>query len=486
MWTRVFAVFRAGCGAQWGRGTWPVAPLVVHGSIVAAFALLVRDVLPPYAYAVFMLSLAMALIALPLLGDFGFLLRADPSREWIEAQPIRAFELRVARTLLVLLLAGALAASALLPIAVFAPAGVGVGMRVALFIAGIGQALVVAGFLLGLQSLFGRRAEALLVTLQTLLVGGVLVGCLLGLQLVPKLVAIHGPDDLARAFCCSPSAWFATVVVEPSALTSTWRAAPWIACGLAALVLFLAPQSTAPVGRRAGFLSILLAPLRALVTRTWVRREERGSFDLVFDALPLEREFVLRTYPMIAIPLAMLFAGSGGSDTIVRDGLVAVLLFTPATYLPVLLVHVPATASADARWILDGAPVSRAAIENGAMKALAVRFLVPLYVMLFALAWTRSGLEFTLRLAPLGFLVSLVLSRRLYDLCVSDLPLSRDSNDIKSDMNWSGHLLTIGMVLTIAAILAFKFVTSFTVALVVCAALVLFEWNADRKVTVKS
>src|SRR5882672_8938061 len=113
MWNRVFALFKAGFDAQWGRGTWPVAPLVVHGSIAATFALLVRDVLPPYAYALFMLSLATALIALPLLGDFGFLLRADPAREWIEAQPARAFELRVARTLLVMLLAGALATSAL-------------------------------------------------------------------------------------------------------------------------------------------------------------------------------------------------------------------------------------------------------------------------------------------------------------------------------------------------------------------------------------
>ncbi|MDZ4773613.1 MAG: hypothetical protein SGI72_10810 [Planctomycetota bacterium] len=486
MWSRVFAVFRAGFEAQWGRGTWPVAPLVVHGSITATFALLVGDVLPPYAYAVFMLSLAMALIALPLLGDFGFLLRADPSREWIEAQPVRAFELRVARTMLVMLLAGALAASALLPIVLFAPASVGFGERIALFVAGLAQAAVVAGFLLGLQSLFGRRAEALLVLLQTLLVGGVLVGCLLGLQVVPQLLAVKSPADLAHGFEFSPSAWFATSVVSADVLTPWWRLAPWIAFSAAALVLFVAPQATAPIGRKAGFLSALLAPLRALASRTWVRREERGSFDLVFDALPLEREFVLRTYPMIAIPLAMLFAGSGGSDEVARDGLVAVLLFTPATYLPVLLVHVPATASSDARWILDGAPVSRAAIHNGALKALAVRFLVPLYVMLFALAWTRSGLAFALMLAPLGFLVSVVVNRPLYALCVSDLPLSRDANDIKADMNWMGHILTLGIVLTIAAIIALKFVTSFGIALIVCAALVLLEWNADRKEFSKS
>jgi len=120
------------------------------------------------------------------------------------------------------------------------------------------------------------------------------------------------------------------------------------------------------------------------------------------------------------------------------------------------------------------------------LKALAVRFLVPLYVMLFALAWTRSGLAFALMLAPLGFLVSVVVNRPLYALCVSDLPLSRDANDIKADMNWMGHILTLGIVLTIAAIIALKFVTSFGIALIVCAALVLLEWNADRKEFSKS
>ena len=137
MWNRVLAVFRAGFGAHWRGADVPVAPLVVHGSVAAALALLVGDSLPPYAYALFMLSLALGLIALPLLGDFGFLLRADPAREWIEAQPVRAIELRLARTMILLVLVMTLAGAALLPIAVFAPSSMGVGARVALFAAGL-------------------------------------------------------------------------------------------------------------------------------------------------------------------------------------------------------------------------------------------------------------------------------------------------------------------------------------------------------------
>jgi len=460
----------------------PVAPLVVHGSVAAALALLVGDSLPPYAYALFMLSLALGLIALPLLGDFGFLLRADPAREWIEAQPVRAIELRLARTMILLVLVMTLAGAALLPIAVFAPSSMGVGARVALFAAGLGQAFVVAGLLLACQSVLGRRAEAALVLLQTVLVGGVIVGCMMGLQLVPALKTVTGPESVSAATACLPSSWFATSVVPSGELTTTWRLAPWIALVVALAILFAAPQSTAPAARGGGWLSFVLRPLRVLVARTWVRREERGSFDLVFDALPLEREFVLRSYPMIAIPLAMLFAGSSGTSGFEREGLLAVLLFTPATYLPILLVYVPASNSFDARWILDGAPVARSAIDNGALKAVAVRFLFPLYVVLFGLAWSRAGLGFATTMAPIGFLVSLAVLRGLYPMCVSDVPLSTDPEAIVTRMDWTGKLMTVGIALTVVAILAQQFVTSWTVFLVVFVVLVLLEWNADRRV----
>jgi hypothetical protein len=480
VWNRVLAVFRAGFEAQWSGGAWPVAPLIVHGSIAAVLALVVRDVLPPYAYAVVTLSLAMALLALPLLGDFGFLLRADPAREWIEAQPVSAMELRIARTMLLLLLVMALATAALLPIALFAPADVGLGGRVILFAGGVAQALFVAGVLLGVQALLGSRAEALLVLLQTVLVGGIIVGSLLGLRLVPLLVEARAPDGAPPWFSAVPPAWFATVLADPVHTSGAWKAAPWVAVVLALGILFFAPQATAPVGRRQGWLAFLLSPLRALAARTWVRRSERGSFDLVYDALPLEREFVLRAYPMIAIPLAMLFAGSRGSSGIERDGLVAVLLFTPATYLPILLAHVPATSSPEARWILDGAPVTRAAIENGALKALVLRFVLPLYLLLFALAWSQAGAGFALRLAPIGFLLSLIVTRRMYEMCVRDLPLSRPISDLEAQMDWTGPLLGLGIGLTLAAILALVFVKTALLAGVVCLVLIAMEVASDR------
>jgi hypothetical protein len=211
-----------------------------------------------------------------------------------------------------------------------------------------------------------------------------------------------------------------------------------------------------------------------------VRASERASFDLVFDALPLEREFVLRTYPMIGIPLAFLVAGARGETGAGRDGLLAVLLFTPPTYLPILLAHVPATASPRARWLLETAPLPDSSIANGALKAVAVRFLLPLHAFLFALAWSQVGFGFALRLALPGALLSLIVVRRLYPMCVSDLPLSVAANEIESKMDWTGILLTLAVALTIVAVLAFKYITSVPIGIGVCAVLLAIELALDR------
>jgi len=318
------------------------------------------------------------------------------------------------------------------------------------------------------------------------LVGGIVLGCVIGPRLVPALVGVHSPAEGSTLLAGLPSAWFATSLATHEVLGAAWSSSAGIAIAASAAILAFAPQATVVEGQRRGWLSIALDPLRRLVARLWVRRDERGAFDLVFDALPLEREFVLRTYPMIGLPLAMLVTGARGPGGPEREALLAVLLFSPAIYLPVLLVHVTATSSPDARWILEGAPVSRAAIDNGALKALAVRFLVPLYAVLFAFAWAQAGLDFAARLAPAGFLVTLILMRKLYALCVTDLPLSVEPGSIQAKMDWTGTLMMLAIVLTLVSVAAFKLVTTIWIALAVAAVLVLLEWRADRRPTTQA
>jgi hypothetical protein len=481
VWNRVLTVFRAGFAAHWGAGRWPAAPLVAHGTVAAVLCGLASGALPPFAYGLFALAVSGALIALPLLGDFGPLLRSDPAAEWVEALPVSSAELRLARTLLVLFAVFVLSLAALLPAAWFAPETAGLAGRVALVAAGLGQSVLVAAFLLALQSTLGERAETLLVLLQTAIVVGIVLGIAVGLRLLPSIAGVATPVDSGLGFL--PPAWFATVLVPRSAdLSWAWRAAPIVSTAGALLLLASCPLPKPPRARATGgWLAVLLAPARAIATRAWVRRDERPAFDLVYDALPLEREFVLRTYPMIGIPLAFLVAGARGSDPAMRQGLLAVLLFTPAAYLPILLVHVPATASAEARWILETSPLPRAAHAGGAVKAVAVRFLLPLHALLFVLAWTQAGLAFAVRIAlPAGILASILL-RALYAKFVKDLPLSVAPDDVAAKLDWAGVLMGLGIGLTLAAILAVRFVTSIGIGIGVAAALFVLDRALDRR-----
>ena len=452
---RLAALLRAGFQSQWGSGAWPVAPLVMHGSLSFVLCALFADVLPLYGYSIFALALSGGLLLLVLLGEFSSLLQADEAGEWIEAQPVRPIELRVARALMVFSLLGALSLASLLPAAYFLPHASFV-QRVLLVVSGLEQAVFLSAVLIVLQSLLGTRAEGVLVTLQTLLMGGIVLGVVMGPRLARQFT---GEESWTRAF---PPAWFAGFA--PTA---------WVATALAVLALLFLPAPRVKSGSSGRTpLGILLLPLRALAARFWVRRDERASFELVFEALPKEREFVLRTYPMLGIPLAFLVAGAGDSEGWKREGLLALLCFTPSIYLPVLLVHVPASRSADARWILDSGPVSARALASGARKALALRFVLPLYVLLFALAWSQASLEFALRMAPAGFLVSLLVLQPLYELLVHEPPLSVLPERIETKMDWGGPLMGLAMALTLAAVLAQHFVTSVTIALGVCAVLV--------------
>ena len=479
MLRRISALFRAGLAAQWGSGAWPVAPIVMHGSVAAVLCGLVAGLLPPYAYAVVALSASGALIALPLLGEFGMLLRRDPAAGWVEALPVRRHELRLARTAVLLVLVGALSLAALLPAAWLAPDSIGLPGRALLVALGFAQALFLAAALLALQSALGERAEGLLVLLQTVLIGAIVLGFVLGLRHVPALIEVRRPRDAADAIAFLPPAWFAAPFADAGSRGGALsRAGPLVATAFAIVVLALAPLPPATRARRTGSaIARALAPVRALATRAWVRRSERASFDLVFDALPLEREFVLRTYPIVGIPLAFLVAASRGEPGTTRDALLAVLLFTPVTYLPILLVHVPASASAAARWILDTAPVDAADLASGARKAIVVRFLVPLYALLFALAWSQAGLDLALRLALPGALLSVLLLRRLYAVCVPDPPLSVLPSDVRADLDWTGVLIGLAIGSTIAAVLAYRWIDTIAHGLLVAAVLVAIEWS---------
>lgn len=441
--------------AHMGGELVPFAALLAQGSLVGAMALMVRNSLDPWGFSLFALTISAGLVALTLLGEFGSLLRRDPAARWSEALPATAMERRLGHSLAILALLGVLSCSVLLPAILLAPPEMDWGARFSLLGAGVAQAVAIGSCLLLVQVMFGERVEGLLVLLQTLLVIGAVAGLLNAPALAPSIRAIAlGEAPWPSLLGWVPSSWYAGLGGTPPAgapLPPNWAVGLGTLVGLG-LLAFLPPAPEVLARKTQGAVPSLLSPLRTLATGRWVRREERGSFDLVYDALPLEKDFILRTYPMIGIPLAFLLVGADGEGGEAMDDLLALLLFTPAIYLPVLLAHVPVTNSPEASWILETAPVQPADIENGAIKALALRFLLPLYLVLAGLAFFFGGAHFTLRLAIPGMILTLTSLRLLYPRCALALPLSTSADQVEVRHDWTGFLLTLAVGLTIVAI----------------------------------
>ncbi|MFT7677199.1 MAG: hypothetical protein ACI8QC_001176 [Planctomycetota bacterium] len=427
----------------------PIAPLLFVSSLSALFGLLTRNALGPYPYGVFALTVALALTALPLLGELGPLLRADPANEWVGAQPVRPSELRLARIMVLGLALVAITCAVLLPMCLLAPGDVGWLARVGLVVGGLAQTAFLAALILWVQAACAERAEGLLVAFQAVLLTGVLVGLLSMLGHLAGIAAFEGPSGALLSY---PPAWFALPFAS-----GEYGPAPWYAAAallFAGLTFLAAPFP--PAARNASTrsaLGFLLHPLRRLATRIWVRPEERAAFDLAYDGLPAEREFVIRTYPLVAVPLAFLMLGA---DPNTRDGqgLFAILLFAPATYLPALLLFVPGTATPDARHLLDVSPLRPVDEMQGALKAVALRFLAPLLVCLFALVALRADLDLALRLGPPAALAALWTLRVLWKRYVTLPLLSTAHNDLGSAWNndLTGGMFTVGLAMTLLAL----------------------------------
>ena len=61
---------------------------------------------------------------------------------------------------------------------------------------------------------------------------------------------------------------------------------------------------------------------------------------------------------------------------------------------------------------------------TGTIKALAVRFLLPLYLVLGWIAWMQAGPAFVVGVGLAGALSTLLVCQLLYPVCVRERPLS--------------------------------------------------------------
>ncbi len=480
MVARVLILLRARLAAQSTDAALPFAALMMQAFITSVVCGLVRDDLPPFAYALVALSTSAALVAVPLLGELAGLLVADEAAEWIRAQPVRASELHLARTAHLMIALVMLSLGSLVPAALIATNGFDVAMRVELIALGLAQSCAIAATLLLVQALLRGRAQPLLVAAQAALFVGVLFGASVGLRAVPHMVAWHSPSD-ASSIGRFPPAWFAAPL-SSRALEFPWNSAA-VTCGalaLATLLLLPAPPA-ATYRRNEPLLAWLLIVPRKLAARWWVRGRERAMFEFLFDALPRERDFVIRTYPLLAVPVGFLWFSARGESVAAREGWLSLLLFIPGAYLPLLSAHVPASTSHRARWIVDTAPLSQGELDNGAMKAIVVRFLLPLYALLAVLGVLLDGASIVARLALPGLLAAILVLRVTWSTCVTAPPLSTPPDEMYVNRDWLGMLGGVGLGLTLLSIVAAKYVhTPWQTALLI-AVLLAFEIRLDRK-----
>ena len=146
-----------------GAADFPVAALLLPAALSGTFALLLRADVTPFAFSVCALSLTLAMVTIPLLGELGYLLRADSSSDWVEAQPITPREVRTARALHLVCALVVLTLGSLLPAALFAPSAMGFAARAGLVLSGLGLATVLTSLLLLAQAILGGRAESLFI-----------------------------------------------------------------------------------------------------------------------------------------------------------------------------------------------------------------------------------------------------------------------------------------------------------------------------------
>lgn len=483
---RVNLLLRARLGAYTDLERAPIAALLMQALVTSVLCGLVRGDLPAFAYGVFALSISGALLAIPLLGELSELLTSDEADEWVRSQPVLPRDVRMARTLHLLVALLTLALGSLVPAALLAPGSMGLFARLLLVVGGIEQALVMAALLLAVHSILRGRARGLLVLVQTLLFVGVVVGAALGTRVVPGLKDLRGFADAGAGLLAWPQSWFAAPLADAGGSMLLVWIGP--AAALVAVVLLcVVPEAPVPSERRAdALLGRLLQPARRLAVRLWVRPQERASFEWIFDALPRERTFVLRAYPLVAVPLAFLLLGARGESGAAAEGLYALLCFTTAAYLPLIVAHLPASDSADARWLVESAPLTRAALEGGALKAVAVRLVLPLYVVLALLCWSQGGALLAVRLALPGALLALIVLRLTWRVCVRDTPLSVPPDELAIDLDWIGLLGGLGIGLTLLSVAYTRLLPETGQAAAAIAVLVVFElvleraWHADH------
>ncbi|MEZ5974022.1 MAG: hypothetical protein R3E96_04005 [Planctomycetota bacterium] len=170
-----------------------------------------------------------------------------------------------------------------------------------------------------------------MILLQAALFVGLFVGFVAGLG---RANLLAGWTQTGGWWLLLPSTWYAAPLAPEPLGPATALLVASVLLALAILWFAPFPSKSASLGTSSLTGTLLRPSPRCCAASGCVLPNALCSTGS-YTALPAEKDYGLRTYPLLAIPLAFLFLGAEGTKP-EGQGLLAILSFAPLTYPPIL------------------------------------------------------------------------------------------------------------------------------------------------------
>ncbi|MHC4062910.1 MAG: hypothetical protein ACYSUQ_02975 [Planctomycetota bacterium] len=192
--------------------------------------------------------------------------------------------------------------------------------------------------------------------------------------------------------------------------------------------------------------------LRDLCSRCVVRtREQRAGFHLAWNMVSRDRQFKLRAYPQVALlflfPILMLLLSERGPARVIASLEQSRAYLFPLYLIPWLLIMIVMMAEYssqfEAAWIYHALPLSHPGeLVLGAFKALACRFVLPIFgllaILLSIAVGVRALADMALALAMTG-----VITLAVALLACRHLPFSQQTSTLQSSGRFGRNMILL-------------------------------------------
>jgi ABC-2 type transport system permease protein len=277
-----------------------------------------------------------------------------------------------------------------------------------------------------------------------------------GFQIIPRLINFNQLVATFHLHVYSyflPPVWMALTVEAVHQFNFDWLHIIMIACAVLlpiftfwVIIKYLAPsfakklaalnndgankKSSPPVTQRPKSLS---EKISAIICPS---KTESSSFEMVWKITGRDKGFKMQFYPSFAYILIFIFvfvfkSGKGAASTWSNLSLTKMFLFF--IYMPVFSIASSFTLitiheNFQASWIYQSTPIARPGyLISGGLKAIVIKFFIPIYLMMFAFAFYVWGISIIDDFV-LGFFNTVSIFLLMANMSDNYLPFSRQPN----------------------------------------------------------